>query len=163
VGQKAQPPVEILGDLISIRLNKLSFYADLVMNNGMRLGRVVLSFALALLWLGMPVHCQLESISAASLFACVDDKDCSAPSDGGCTDDFCGSVESGNYFPQKTVTLAKAPMTAVLFQLYPSPSLSTVPQERSAGSPEDTVPLLSTSWHFVQRVAAPPRAPTIIS
>jgi hypothetical protein len=129
----------------------------------MRLGRAILCFTLSLLWLGMPVHCQLEAVSTASLFACVDDKDCSAPTDGGCADDFCNSLESGNYFPQKSVNLAKALLTPVLFELFSIASLSILPQERSLGSTPDTVPLLSTSWHFVQRVAAPPRAPSILS
>lgn len=129
----------------------------------MRLGRAILCFALSLLWLGMPVHCQLEVVSSASLFACIDDKDCSAPTDGGCTDDFCNSLESGNYFPQKSVSLAKAMLTPILVELLSVPSLIVLPQERSFGSSADTVPLLSTSWHFVQRVAAPPRAPSILS
>lgn len=129
----------------------------------MRLGRAILCFALSLLWLGMPVHCQLEVVSAATLFACADEKDCSDRTDAGCTDDFCNSLESGNYFPQKSVSLAKAPLTPILFELFSLPGLNILPQDRSVGSTPDTVPLLSTSWHFVQRVAAPPRAPSILS
>src|SRR5688572_19714612 len=112
----------------------------------MRLGRAILGFALALLWLGMPVHCQLEAVSAASLFACADDADCSAPADAGCEDDFCDSLESGDYFPQKSFTLAKAPLLA-LPELIASELLLIVPQELSSASNADTVPLLSASWH----------------
>ena len=128
----------------------------------MRLGRAILTFALALMWLGMPVHCQLEAVSTASLFACADDVDCSTPTDRGCEDDFCNSLESGDYFPQKNASVAKALLTPILFELFSVPPLS-LPPEGSVQSSADTVPLLSTSWHFVQRVAAPPRAPSFLS
>ena len=127
----------------------------------MRLGRAILGLALALLWLGMPVHCQLEAVSAASLFACADGVDCSTPADTGCEDDFCDSLESGDYFPQKSFTLARAPLLALPVELISSKLLVIVPQELSSAS--NAVPLLSTSWHFVYRAAAPPRAPSFLS
>ena len=111
----------------------------------------------------MPVHCQIEAISAASLFACVDDTDCSAPADGGCSEDFCGSVESGNYFPQKSADLAKAPLAPLEFELFSAAALNFVPLERSLTGAEENAPLCAPSWHFAQRAVASPRAPSLVS
>lgn len=129
----------------------------------MRLGRAILTFALCLLWLGMPVHCQLEVVSAASLFSCAPDASaCADSKDENCEDDFCNSLESGNYFPQKSFAVAKLPLAPILVDLLASELLLRLPQERPDSS-ADAVPLLSSSWHFVQRVAAPPRAPSLLS
>jgi hypothetical protein len=128
----------------------------------MRLGRLILTFVLCLLWFGMPVHCELEAVSTASLFYCADDAGCCDAKDKGCTADFCNSLESGKYFPQKSFSIAKLPLGPVLIDLLAAEFLLSVPQERPASS-TDTVPLLATSWHFVQRVAAPPRAPSLLS
>ena len=128
----------------------------------MRLGRLILTFVLCLFWFGMPVHCQLEVVSTASLFACADDADCADPVDNGCEDDFCNSLESGKYFPQKNFSLAKLPVVPIQIDILAAVFLLSIPKERPASS-VDTVPLLATSWHFVQRVAAPPRAPSLLS
>ncbi|HEX7859348.1 MAG TPA: hypothetical protein VF773_03415 [Verrucomicrobiae bacterium] len=125
----------------------------------MRLGRPILTFVLCLLWFGMPVHCQLEAISTANLFACSADADCADPVDKGCEDDFCNSLESGEYFPQKSFSLAKLPLAPIFIDVLAADFLLSFSQEGPASS-ADTVPLLTTSWHFVQRVAAPPRAPS---
>ncbi len=126
----------------------------------MRLGRLIVTFVLCLLWFGMPVHCQLELVSTANLFACGDDADCADPADKGCEDDFCNSLESGKYFPQKSFSLAKLSLAPILIDLFAAEFLLSVPLEPTAS---DTVPLLATSWHFIQRVAAPPRAPSLLS
>jgi hypothetical protein len=129
----------------------------------MRLGRAILTLALCLLWLGMPVHCQLEAVSTASLFSCAPDwTDCSDSKNKECEDDFCLSLESGKYFPQKSFAIAKLPLAPILIDGLAVEFLLNQPQERPASS-ADTVPLLATSWHFIQRVAAPPRAPSFLS
>ena len=129
----------------------------------MRLGRAIVTFALCLLWFGMPVHCQLEVVSTASLFSCAPDaSDCSDSKDKACDDDFCISLESGNYFPQKSFVVAKLPLAPILADFLASELLLHLPQERPDSS-ADAVPLLSSSWHFVQRVAAPARAPSLFS
>src|SRR5688500_14881902 len=125
----------------------------------MRPGRLILTFVLCLLWFGMPVHCELEAVSTASLFYCADDAGC-CDEDKGCTADFCNSLESANYFPQKSFSLAKLPLAPMLIDVFAAEFLLVVPQEPPPSS-ADTVPLLATSWHFVQRVAAPPRAPSL--
>ena len=128
----------------------------------MPLGRLILTLVLCLLWFGMPVHCQLEVVSTASLFACADDADCADPVNKGCEDDFCNSLESGEYFPQKSFSIDKLPSAPILIDLLAAEFLLSVPPERPVSS-SDIVPLLATSWHFVQRVAAPPRAPSLLS
>jgi len=127
----------------------------------MRHARALLSIALAIFWLGMPVHCNLEAISTISLFACAD-TDCSSPADEGCADDFCNNLESGKYFPKKSFTLAKAPLVPV-FTTLDSAELSDQPEHSVVITANDVIPPLSSSWLFVQRVAAPPRAPSILS
>ena len=139
----------------------IEFYLPILYLTVVRLGRLILTFALCLLWLGIPVHCQLEAVSAASLFSCADDADCSDSQDEGCADDFCDSVESANYFPQKSFALSKALIAPVLVDVLAAELLLTPPREHPASS-ADTVPLLATSWHFVQRVAAPPRATSFL-
>jgi hypothetical protein len=129
----------------------------------MRLGRHILSFALALLWLGLPVHCQLEAVSSASLLACADDTDCSSPADDNCSDDFCGSLESGKYFAHKVAVAAKFPAVAIHpWECNPAilPSFNDLPSEPS---PRPAPPLLEAAWQFIQGAAAPPRAPASLS
>jgi hypothetical protein len=123
-----------------------------------RLGRAILTFALAVLWLAMPVHCQIEAISAGAIFACVDEVDCSSEKDPGCEDDFCDSVESPNYFHQKAPVLGKAPLLAAV--LLAEPTQAPLPEfEISHGS--DSVPLLHSGWQFAYRAAGSPRAPSL--
>ena len=76
----------------------------------------------------MPVHCQLEAFPGASLLACssnadpdAGDSDCRRPTDSvpdpDCEEDFCVSLESGNYFPQKVLVQAKVPLLRLLVAL----------------------------------------------
>lgn len=128
----------------------------------MRLGRHILSFALALLWLALPVHCQLEVVSAAALLSCADGAGCSSPADESCADDFCASIESGRYCPQKGAVAAKIPVGALLpWQAH----LDSLPllAETELAPRAFAFPILGASWQFVQRAAAPPRAPTSLS
>jgi len=113
------------------------------------------------MWLGMPVHCQLEAVSAASVLACATESDCTSAADDDCEGDFCNSLESGDYIPQKNVTIVKAPLTPLLFDLSITDQFVLRPDNLSV-SRQRTVPLLATSWHFVQRVASPPRAPSAL-
>lgn len=128
----------------------------------MRVGKAILSFALAILWLGMPVHCELEIVSAASILACVDDGDCASAGDQDCEDDFCASLESGNYFPQKAYTLMKA---GALLDAALTQSSEDLVSEIWDGSTLTVHPVswLAGSWRSVERVAAPPRAPSVVS
>lgn len=124
----------------------------------MRRGRAILSFALALLWLGLPVHCQLEAVAASGVVTCCIESDCAPQRDAGCAEDFCGSLESETYFPQKSQTFAKEPvLQPINFALE---AIALKPEAPSGSAISDGVPMLTCSWQFVFRTAAPPRAPS---
>lgn len=128
----------------------------------MRRGRAILSFALALLWLGMPVHCQLEAVAASAFLTCCADSSCppQQDSDSNCAEDFCESLESGDYFPQKFPAAVKLPAMPVICLEQPQPLQETVKPQAPVA---DSVPLLTCSWQFAFRAVAPPRAPSSLS
>jgi hypothetical protein len=125
-----------------------------------RRARAILAFALALLWLGLPVHCQLEVVAASSVISCCpESRTCPAQQDSESHGDFCGSLESGKYFPQKSNAAAKAPILHTL-SFTPEPSRIERLLQTHPLLP-DAIPVLASSWQFVSRAAAPPRAPSM--
>jgi hypothetical protein len=109
----------------------------------------------------MPVHCQLEAVAASGVVTCCVESDCSPQQDADCTEDFCGSLESETYFPQKSQTLAKVPVLQPIDFTFEAIHFEPAFQARS--STAGYVPILACAWQFVFRTAAPPRAPSYLS
>lgn len=129
-----------------------------------RLLKLVALF-LATLWLPATLHCQLEGLGIDALFACASQHDEAAHSDqGGCTDDGCQTIESGQvvvtksriYLDQPPALLATGSFCLFLLAL-PAPA-----QEIFAVAQDEMLPLQRT-WQFARRAALPARAPDTLS
>ena len=121
--------------------------------------------ALALLWVPITSHCQLESIpSLTALLSCCNHEDASAPhEDQDCQQDACASVESGDYRTQEHEALLLTPDRA-------SVEAAAVAVERSSQADEVSLGILKTAppeqhhiWQFAFRTALPVRAPSFAS
>ncbi len=125
----------------------------------MRGARAMICLALALIWVGMPVHCLVEPLANGTVFSCANEQDCNSPADKGCDDDFCNSLESAKYFSKRHVVVVAVPV----FQ-----ALDILPEERAPKSEAfavstgfDPLDFLHASWQFGHRTAAAPRAPSL--
>lgn len=133
----------------------------LVLVDAVRSGRTILTFFLALLWLAMPVHCQLEMVSASALLAYnpVPEADCTSPGSDGCEEDFCPFFESGDYLPGRSFQWAELPPIgnpAPVLPILPVPDFPTELFPDAEGKRADPV----HHWRFSRRAAAPVRAPS---
>jgi hypothetical protein len=120
--------------------------------------------ALALLWVPLAVHCQLESIPGLEFLKCdpCADENCRMPSSGCCEDD-CTSVESGHYkVDDPSIVILPPTFLALPFaiaDIAPAPSA-----EEPAANDYTVAPLeLARIWQFSFRTALPPRAPSLAS
>lgn len=125
----------------------------------MRLGRLILTSLLAIMWLAMPVHCQIEVVTATALFDCSTETDCSSPDDAGCKRDFCASVESASYLLSRADALVTGP--GVCAVLWLNTSVLQIPAESAPVPETDYLP--RSNWHFVFRAAGDPRAPSFLA
>ena len=120
---------------------------------------------LALLWVPITSHCQLEAIpSLTALLACCDHEETTAPhEDEDCEQDACASVESGDYRTQEHDPLLVSPdrisveISAVVIEL------KSLPDEVSLGILTTAPPERHHVWQFAFRTALPVRAPSFAS
>ena len=124
-----------------------------------------LTLLLAVLWLPMTVHCQLESIGGFEFLSCCIHSEAaqdSAHHDADCQTDSCATVEAGHYRHEDS---QHTPMQLVLAliltdwlpgELLPPVSVATV-------SVSSAPPELPKVWQFSCRTALPPRAPSLAS
>ena len=125
----------------------------------MHLWRTILTLAFTALWPLMASHCLLESLPSLSFLECVSD----SPSEAGCDDDACSTVESGYYKTEDNQTFLATmfvwinfcPVELLLPPLLPTAEVSSL---ETAAPPE-----FSASRQFVFRTASPPRAPSFAS
>jgi hypothetical protein len=124
----------------------------------------ILAGFLAVLWLPLTAHCELETIGAVTP-ATVADDGCCLPADG-CLEDACGLIEGANFTP--THSLLKAPLP----ELKPDPWLALILAQISvnefapvipAGDDSDHPRDWTSTWHFARRAAPLSRAPAILA
>jgi len=117
---------------------------------------------LALLWLPMASHCDLEHLPGLGFLACCDHPDTAPHQDEDCQTDVCASVESGNYKTEERAVMAPAP---ALVEAILTPLATAAPENPSATvAATSSVPIeLPQLWQFAFRTAAPPRAPSLVS
>lgn len=117
---------------------------------------------LALLWLPMASHCDLEHLPGMEFLACGDHAGTAPHQDKDCETDVCASVESGNYKTEERAVMAPAPAPV---ESIPTLSATAAPENASATVvATSSVPIeLPQLWQFAFRTAAPPRAPSFIS
>jgi len=120
----------------------------------------------AVAWLGMSMHCRLESVPGFEFLACLTESKChgeqssqnSAPDDAGCC-----AVEKSEYKLNQTRLTPPAPDFALLCSTPLLDLANTLPDEVSIGILTAAPPSLTTSWQFSSRTALPVRAPSLVS
>jgi len=120
--------------------------------------------ALAVLWLPVSVHCQLEQLPGLEFLSCCDHEDTTAPHQADdCEGDAGAVVESGLYkSEERQISLPAPDLAPVMFQLLPSPApISCILPRSGVGS--TVPPEFSRIWQFSSRTALPPRAPSLVS
>jgi hypothetical protein len=121
--------------------------------------------ALALLWVPITSHCQLESIpSLTALLACCEHEDTSAPhEDQDCEQDSCASVESGDYRTQEREPLLVIPDHISIEVAAVVVEPGSLPDEISLRILATAPPAQHHLWQFALRMALPVRAPSFAS
>jgi hypothetical protein len=121
------------------------------------------ALVLAIFWLPVSVHCQLEEMPLLDFLSCCPHEETAPHEDDECEGDACAVVESGHYkteerrvsLPDPTVEF---PSIVSLVSIAP-PSLGSLLAVATSVAP----PGLSHNWRFQQRAALPPRAPSLAS
>jgi hypothetical protein len=119
----------------------------------------VVALCLALLWVPMTSHCDLEHLPGMGFIACCELPQSGPHQDDDCETDVCATVESGHYKTEERAVTAPAPC---LIALLVSPLLAASSSEEFSALPippsirEDLPP----RWAFILRQASSPRAPS---
>ena len=124
-----------------------------------RLIKVFAALTLALYGLASG-HCKLEGLPGFGFLqcCCAAESEPSSPRD--CSQDVCGSVESGDYRSEEHSVGSPGPVLvlAVLLPLADEAPVRTVSATESFGP---APPELARFWQFSHRTALPPRAPSL--
>lgn len=127
----------------------------------MRLVRTWLTVLLAVAWLPLVAHCQVEGVTGLEGLRCQAITADTSSGNSHCDDSCCG-FESAQYRLPSNQTVATAPLLAVVL-----PVLACLADDAPA---ERTSLLLATSppqppkpWQFSSRAALPARAPSFAS
>ena len=111
---------------------------------------------MALLWVPLTSHCQLESIPGFEFLHCP-----SEATSSGCCDDSCTTIESGSY------KVPEHPNLVPLLYLVAAFHLATITETDLVAEPGVRIvdgPIsLSSTWQFSFRTALPVRAPSVVS
>lgn len=123
---------------------------------------MMLTLLLAVMWMPLAAHCQLESLTGLAVLRCAAAEAGETPGDSHCESGFCCSWESGDYRlpelqpPVGASILAEMPQVLVVAE--EELSLSGGGGIRSVATPEPPRP-----WQFSLRTALPPRAPSFVA
>lgn len=121
-----------------------------------------IALLLALLWVPMVSHCDLEHLPGMEFIACCDVVAPEPHSDDDCQTDVCATVESGFYKTEERAVNVPTPCLTLLLVSFsldvrPLPSVSAVPNP--AAFRDDSPP----NWVVVLRQASSPRAPSRVA
>lgn len=127
--------------------------------------RTMAAVVLAVLWLPVSVHCQLEQVPLLDFLSCCLHEQSSPHQDNDCEADACAVIEAGLYkseerrSPLLEPVLVSPHLASLLTDVLPRPLVggAVLPPEASKLSG------LSGSWQFTSRAALPPRAPSLAS
>jgi hypothetical protein len=132
----------------------------------MRLGRTTLAILLATLWVGVGLHCRLETFPGLEFLSCCDhaapDKS-PAHQDNDCEGDGCAAIESGSYQLQPPQSAPVKPLLALVAWLTPLPDTGQLSSPALPVAVLPSPPEFLRLWQFTHRAALPPRAPTFVS
>lgn len=146
-----------------------------------RLFRAILVTATLAFWLAGSNHCRLEQLPGLEFLACApadctpgdncESSDCGGHEDSGCADDACAddscSIVEGAVYQAGTLRVkTDAPASVAASPSLPSllfPTIVPSPASRLSSADSESPPEIPRLWHFAQRAAAPPRAPSLHS
>jgi hypothetical protein len=118
---------------------------------------------MALSWLPLSAHCQLERVPGLEFLQCAAD----APSEDGsrndCGDRGCCPAEKAPYKSEQHRVGLPSPGDLPVAFAPTSDIATTPPSEVSPAIPLPGPPELRQSWHFSFRAASSPRAPSFAS
>lgn len=122
----------------------------------------VFAACLALLWVPMVSHCDLEHLPGMAFIACCEVAEDEPHQDSDCQTDVCATVESGHYKSEERSVSAPAPCLVAVLLLPTLDSEITIP-----ASPVPDEALLRSDppqrLVFTLRQALPSRAPSSVS
>ena len=118
---------------------------------------------LALAWVPLTSHCQLESIPGLEFLRCVCDTQASPKSGDSCQDDGCCAVELAKYQSPRQQEITPIVVMAMLPEASSGVLEQPLPPEFSLDLLTPAPSGLSTSWQFSFRTALPVRAPSLAS
>ncbi len=127
---------------------------------GVRLLRSILMLLLAVAWIPLSAHCELENMIGLEVLQCHPQ----GPSSGAshCEDAPCCGWECGQYYVPAAQPLVTVPPSAIvpstLTVREPGPTGGAFPEMPAAAPPDSPRP-----WQFYLRAAVLPRAPSKIS
>ena len=131
----------------------------------MRILKTILIVLLALAWVPLSLHCQIESLPGWEFLACESgEEEHSSPHQStDCADDFCQVIESGFYKTEERASLLPQP---IWIPHSPDVLLNSVTPNSAQlafTAPTLSPPVISASWQFYLRAALPVRAPSLAS
>ncbi len=128
----------------------------------MRALKTILIVSLALAWMPLAAHCQIEGLIGAEVLQCGPVDTGRAPAGSPCDKGFCCSWEAGHYLLPAGQPQVGGPLVAVLRQV-----LAEVTEDAPAVVADrvlvDTGPEPPRPWQFFLRAALPVRAPSLAS
>jgi len=130
-----------------------------------RILKVTLVLLLALAWVPLSLHCQIEALPGLEFLACesgVEEHPVPHQSTD-CEEDFCQVVESGLYKTEEQAPLLSLASSALPALASALALLAQPPDRKVSSAPDISPPPLATSWQFALRTALPPRAPSLVS
>jgi len=134
-------------------------------NKAVRILKTILVLLLALAWVPLSLHCQIEAMPGWEFLACEsEEEEHSTPHQSSdCEDDFCQIIESGLYKTEE-----RAPLLCSVNFLPPGVESSIAismqpPDPGLSPSAIPSPPLLANTWQFTLRTALLPRAPSLAS
>ena len=129
----------------------------------MRLVKTVLAVLLALAWVPLTAHCQIESLAGMELLSCQSAGETPTSSGSHCADSSCCAWESAQYHLPQNQAPSLIPMFAVVLQVLISVQDDNRPVRVCQSLLKTAPPEMPKIWQFVLRASLPVRAPSLVS
>ena len=132
-------------------------------NVNVRRFKAMLSVLLALAWVPLTAHCQIESLAGLELFSCQSAGEGPTSSGSHCDDSSCCAWESAQYHPPRNLPLTLVPMFAVVLPVLLSAESDNLPTRVGVSLLTTGPPEMPRIWQITFRAALPVRAPSFVS